>query len=205
MKPVSRRDFLKFTGLGAAFAAGTVGELLNSESGYAVEARPAEKLRILGATETTTVCCYCSVGCGGICSVADGKLVNFEGDPDNPLNRGGMCSKGIAQFNVLMTYDPETGELGENPGRVLKPLYRAKGATEWQEITWDKAIKDIARRVKDERDKSFIEKNEKGETVNRLETIACLGGAALDNEECAVYQKLARSLGVVYLEHQARI
>lgn len=205
MSKVSRRDFLKFTGLGAAFAAGSVGTLLNAESGHAAEATPAEKLRILGAKESTTICCYCSVGCGGLVSVVDGKMVNFEGDPDHPVNQGGMCSKGIAQFNVVMTYNPETGELEENPNRVTKPRYRAAGSSEWEEITWEKAITEIAKRVKDTRDRTFIEKDDKGVTVNRCEAIANMGGAALDNEECAPLSKFARALGVVFLEHQARI
>jgi formate dehydrogenase major subunit len=46
---------------------------------------------------------------------------------------------------------------------------------------------------------------EGGRRVNRTEGIACLGGASLDNEECYLYSKLARAMGVVFLEHQARI
>ena len=48
-------------------------------------------------------------------------------------------------------------------------------------------------------------KDDKGRVVNRTETLAGLGGAALDNEECYLWSKLARALGIVYLEHQARI
>ena len=55
------------------------------------------------------------------------------------------------------------------------------------------------------RDRYFIEKDAEGRTVNRLEAIASLGGAALDNEECSLITKAMRSLGLVYFEHQARI
>jgi formate dehydrogenase major subunit len=48
-------------------------------------------------------------------------------------------------------------------------------------------------------------KNAKGETVNRTEAIASVGSAALDNEECWVYQAMLRAMGLVYIEHQARI
>jgi formate dehydrogenase major subunit len=41
--------------------------------------------------------------------------------------------------------------------------------------------------------------------VNRLEAISSLGGAALDNEECSLIVKAMRALGLVYIEHQARI
>ncbi len=66
-------------------------------------------------------------------------------------------------------------------------------------------IEKIAKNVKESRDASFVEKNAKGQSVNRTEGIASVGSAAMDNEECYVYQKLLRSLGLVYIEHQARI
>jgi formate dehydrogenase major subunit len=42
-------------------------------------------------------------------------------------------------------------------------------------------------------------------TVNRTQAIAALGGAAHDNQECYLMQKLWRGLGLTYVEHQARI
>jgi formate dehydrogenase major subunit len=66
-------------------------------------------------------------------------------------------------------------------------------------------IEKIAENVKKSRDASFVEKNAKGQTVNRTDGIASVGSAAMDNEECYAYQKLLRSLGLVYIEHQARI
>jgi formate dehydrogenase major subunit len=50
-----------------------------------------------------------------------------------------------------------------------------------------------------------MEKNAQGQVVNRCNGIASVGSAALDNEECWLYQKFLRSLGIVYIEHQARI
>jgi formate dehydrogenase major subunit len=89
--------------------------------------------------------------------------------------------------------------------RLRKPLYRAAGASEWEEISWEEAIERIARKIKETRDQDFIVQDDEGRTVNRLEAIASLGGAALDNEECSLITKLMRSLGLVYIEHQARI
>jgi len=203
MRDVSRRDFLKISG--AAFAASSVAGLMNPSVGFAAEASETPALRIQGATETTSICCYCSVGCGSISSVVDGKLINFEGDPDHPSNRGGMCSKGVSQFNVVNIYDPANGELRTNPARLTKPKYRAPGSSEWEEVSWDWAMAEIAKRVKKTRDETFEEKNDKGVTVNRTQAIASLGGAALDNEECHSLSKFMRSLGLVYLEHQARL
>jgi len=66
-------------------------------------------------------------------------------------------------------------------------------------------IDKIARNVKKSRDESFTFKNAKGQVVNRTNGIASIGSAAMDNEECFIYQKFLRGLGLVYIEHQARI
>ena len=92
-----------------------------------------------------------------------------------------------------------------NPNRLQKVKYRAPGSSTWEEVDWHWAIETIARRIKDTRDKHFIETDSEGRAVNRLEAIASLGGAALDNEECSLIIKAMRSLGLVYIEHQARI
>jgi formate dehydrogenase major subunit len=129
-----------------------------------------------------------------IVSVRDGKVINIEGDPDHPINEGALCSKGSALFQVA-----------NNDLRLSKVKYRAPGASAWEEKSWDWTIERIAEKIKETRDATFQLTDKKGQTINRTEAIACLGGAALDNEECYSYSKFARSLGIVYLEHQARI
>ena len=89
--------------------------------------------------------------------------------------------------------------------RLRKVKYRAPGATKWTEVSWEDALAKIAQRVKKTRDAYFTETNAKGQRVNRLDAIASLGGAALDNEECYAWSKLTRALGMVFIEHQARI
>ena len=84
-------------------------------------------------------------------------------------------------------------------------MYRAPGANKWKEVEWDWAFDEIAQRIKKSRDETFVEKNAKGQVVNRCDGIASVGSAALDNEECYILQKWLRSLGLVYIEHQARI
>lgn len=93
----------------------------------------------------------------------------------------------------------------DNPWRLSKVLYRRPGGTDWEEKSWDWAINEIARRIKNTRDTTFVERDGSGRIVNRTEAIANLGGSALDNEECYLLSKLVRALGVVYLEHHARI
>ena len=199
---VSRRDFLKITG--GTLALGSV------SSGFSPGEAAAQELRIKNAKQTTTVCPYCSVGCSILIHTIDGKVVNVEGDPDSPINEGSLCPKGASLFQMV-----------NNETRLTKPLYRAPGALEWKEVEWEWALDQIARKVKDTRDKTFKsmakstvkEKKpdgtevdvEKDFIVNRTEGIAHVGSAAMDNEECYLMQKLVRSWGLVYIEHQARI
>jgi len=184
---VSRREFLKLSGA-------TAGGLL-LPSGAALAARRFPLHKSVG--ETPTICCFCAVGCGAIvASGPDGKVVNVEGDPDHPVNRGTLCSKGaaLAQLNL-------------DPGnrRLKTPLYRAPGSLEWEAVTWDWTIATIGRRIKDTRDKYFETLDSEDRVVNRLRAIASLGGAAHDSEECALIVKAMRALGLVFIEHQARI
>jgi formate dehydrogenase major subunit len=188
---LSRRGFLKLSGAGIGVAALT-------QLGFSTPAFAAgEALRISEAKESTTVCPYCSMGCSAIVSVMDGKVVGIEGLPDSPINRASLCSKGQSIYQVA-----------NNDRRLTKVRYRAPGGTEWEEKTWAEAIPAIARLIKDTRDATFVETEEingKKVIASRTEGIAHLGGAALDNEECQLASKFARGLGLVYVEHQARI
>jgi formate dehydrogenase major subunit len=96
-------------------------------------------------------------------------------------------------------------QLANSDRRVTKPMYRAPGASEWQEVEWDWALDEIAKRVQQTRDDNWIETEADGRLVRRTEAIAHVGSAALDNEECSLLIKALRSMGLVYIEHQARI
>ena len=180
----TRRQFLKGVTTGAA----ALGVL--SETGCA-PAAPALKTK--GATATTTVCPFCGVGCGQVVSTREGRVINIEGDPGHPISEGTLCSKGASAIQVV-----------NNSRRLKKVLYRAPGGKKWEEKNWDWALERIAAKVKETRDKTF-KTNINGKTVNRTEAIACLGGSALDNEEAYLLVKLMRALGLVYIEHQARL
>lgn len=199
---LSRRGFFKLTG--ATFAAGALAELFGPSNAFAADAVPV--LRIAGSKESPSICCYCSVGCGMVLSVDEkGELVNLEGDPDHPINRGALCSKGNAQFNIRNVYNPETGKLELNPYRQTKVKYRAPGSADWEEKDWEWAIEEIAKRVKASRDATYQAVDAAGVTVNRTTGIGQLGGAALDGEEAYAISKFARALGIVWIDHQARI
>lgn len=149
--------------------------------------------------ETITICPYDATGCGFIVAAENGNIVNLEGDPDHPINRGGACAKG-ASMAQLRTVD---GKL--NPRRLTKVQYRAPGARDWEEVPWDWAIDQIARRMKATRDAHWTATDDQGYVVNRTDAIASVGGSALDNEECYLLAKMLRALGLVYIEHHARI
>lgn len=186
---VNRRDFLKLTG--SAALGGTAVALGVDLS--PLEAH-AKRLRTKGAKQSTSICPYCAVGCGVIVSARRGKVVNIEGDPDHPINRGSLCAKGAGLYQVA-----------NNKNRLTRPLYRAPYSDKWQVKSWDWVLNRIADRVKKTRDASFVHKNAKGQVVNRTNGIAHVGSAALDNEECWILQGMMRALGLVYIEHQARI
>lgn len=198
---LSRRGFFKT--LGAAAAAGMAFELTTPSPALAVEYSPDWKL--VNTEEYTNICCYCAGGCGSLCSVRDGELINLEGDPDHPINQGGLCPKGQAMFQLRNIVDPQSGEVIKNPDRKTKPMVRRPGASDWEEISWEDAIKEIARKVKDTRDASFIETAEDGMTVNYTPAIASLGGSQQNSEEEYLILKLMRSLGVVAIDNQARV
>jgi anaerobic selenocysteine-containing dehydrogenase len=180
----TRRQFL------GGLTTGTVAIGALSQAGCGPAVPP---LKTLGATPTTTVCPFCGVGCGQVVSTQNGKVINIEGDPGHPVSEGTLCSKGAAAIQVV-----------NNPRRLQKVLYRKPGGTAWEEKTWEWALERIAARVKETRDKTF-KTTVDGRVLNRTEAMACLGGSALDNEEAYLLVKLMRALGLVYVEHQARL
>ena len=195
---LSRRDFLKVSGVGVGgiFLLGALDPKVSIPR--APEIIPL-KTKV---KETTTICCYCAVGCGAIVMTYEDGSFKIEGDPDHPINEGALCSKGQAlpQFHTV------DGE--DNPQRLRTPKVRRAGATDWEDISWDDALDEIARKIKTTRDENWLETVNVGGTsypVNRTDAIANFGGGELDNEECYLLVKMARALGLVYVEHCARI
>src|SRR6478736_4998318 len=154
----SRRTFLKSTLVGGVGISALGFDLAPA---YA----QTQSLKISRATETRSTCPYCSVSCGIIIYTLGDKaknaipaVVHVEGDPDHPINRGTLCPKGSSlQQDIL------------NDRRLLKPQVRRPGSDRWDDITWDQALDEISRKVKDTRDATFVATDPKGRTVNRCE------------------------------------
>jgi formate dehydrogenase major subunit len=156
-----------------------------------------QKLKLANVSEFTTSCNFCSCGCGMIAAVREGKLISIEGDYDHIVNRGSLCVKGISMFATHAS-----------PNRLTTPRYRAPGSDHWEDISWGDAISRVAQKIRKTRDATWIasEKvDDKLVPVNRTDAIGFLGGAQNTNEECYLFQKAARLLGLAYVEHQARL
>jgi formate dehydrogenase major subunit len=195
----NRRDFLRHS-VGGGFA---LGSLMGLGLDLRAAQRETSRFKFANTREVPSVCPYCAVGCSQLISVQGGKIVNIEGNPDSPVNRGTLCPKGAATY-----------QLAVNPNRITQVWYRAPGATEWDKTkTLDWAMNRIAELTQKARDATFRESWETTDPsgkpikkkVNHTLAIASLGGATNDNEWNYVQCKLMRALGVVYIENQARI
>jgi formate dehydrogenase major subunit len=192
MLQLTRRDLLKLGATGT----GAVG-VLGFDLTPAIAAK--QELRIAGAKEVHSLCPYCAVGCAVVAytrqdAKGHSQLLQIEGDPDSPVNEGRLCTKGATAM-----------QLAVSSRRVAKPLYRAPGSDQWQEISWDQMLDRLAQRIKESRDATFVTQDAKGNTVNRCDGIAFAGGATFSSEEGYFAAKLMRTLGVVHIEQQARV
>jgi formate dehydrogenase major subunit len=151
--------------------------------------------RIRDAKLFHSVCPYCAVGCSLNVYVKNGRVIDIEGNPDSPINRGTLCPKGASTFQYSI-----------NPNRQTHVLYRAPYSDHWERKSLDWVMERIAQRIKETRDRTFVERLDDGREVNHTLAIELLGGATLDVEENYLMKKLFNGgLGIVPIENQARI
>jgi formate dehydrogenase major subunit len=193
---ISRRQFFRVSG------AGLVGSSLVA-MGFSPTQALAEtrNFKLARTTETRSTCPYCSVSCGLVMYTLGDKaknvqssIIHVEGDPDHPVNRGTLCPKGAGVLDMI-----------HSANRVKYPQVREAGSAEWKRISWDEALTRVARHMKADRDANFIKANDKGVTVNRWNTTGFLMSSAASNESGYLSVKVARGLGMVALDTQARI
>jgi formate dehydrogenase major subunit len=192
----TRRQFMKLSASG-------IGATSLAALGFAPDRVLADvrEFKLAHTSQTRNTCPYCSVSCGVIMyglgdrsKNARTKIIHIEGDPDHPVNRGTLCPKGAALLDFV-----------NSPNRLKWPEYRAAGSDRWERVTWDWALDRIARLMKEDRDRNFVEKNEAGLTVNRWPTLGLLAASASSNESGYLTHKAFRSMGVVALDNQARV
>jgi formate dehydrogenase major subunit len=193
---MNRRHFFRVSG------AGLVGSSLVA-LGFSPTAALAEtrNFKLARTTETRSICPYCSVSCGLVMYTLGDKaknvkstIVHVEGDPDHPVSRGTLCPKGAGVLDMI-----------QSPNRVKVPAVREPGSNEWKRISWDEALTRIARHMKADRDANLVKTNAAGTTVNRWNTTGLLVSSAASNESGYLSVKVARGLGMVALDTQARI
>ena len=134
-------------------------------------------------TETHSTCNYCSWGCTVKLETKKGEVIRIEADEnyDIGINEGNLCAKGRFGHGII-----------HNDQRIENPLMNIGG--DFQEITWDEALRTIADRMQT--------------TVNRSgpNSLAAIGSEKLTNEENYLLQKLYRNiLGSNQLNNLANI
>jgi formate dehydrogenase major subunit len=193
---VTRRQFLKVTG--ATLAVSSLALVGFSPTPVLAEVR---QYKLARATEVRNTCPYCSVACGILMyglgdnsKNAESSIFHIEGDPDHPVNRGTLCPKGAGLIDFI-----------HSKSRLTHPEYRAPGSDKWQRISWDEALDKIAKLMKADRDANFVQKTSDGLTVNRWLSTGMLAASASSNETGYITHKLARSLGLLAFDNQARV
>jgi len=195
---ISRRGFLKATGVGVASTAlGAFG----FSAAEAAEVAHVRAYKLATTTETRNTCPYCSVACGVILySKGDlrkgqtAEITHIEGDADHPTNRGTLCPKGAALKDFV-----------HSKTRLQFPMLRKPGSDRFERVSWDEALDRVARLMKDDRDANFVTKNKDGVTVNRWTTVGFLGASATTNETAYATYKVVRSAGILAFDNQARV
>jgi anaerobic selenocysteine-containing dehydrogenase len=145
---MERRDFIKISALSGVVA--TL-EACRAPDKQLIRFVPEEELIPGIATWKPSVCTLCSAGCGLLVRVMQGEAEvvrhgqqglikmglakKLEGNPQHPVNQGKLCARGQAGLQVLY-----------HPDRITHPIKRtgARGSGEFQEITWDDAVKELS-------------------------------------------------------------
>jgi len=195
---ISRRGFLKATGVGVA---GTALGAFGFSAAEAAEVAHVRAFKLATTTETRNTCTYCSVACGVILyskgDLRKGEtavITHIEGDVDHPTNRGTLCPKGAALKDFV-----------HSKTRLQYPMVRKPGSDKFERVSWDDALNRVARLMKDDRDANFVAKNDKGVTVNRWLSVGFLAASATTNETAYATYKVVRATGMVSFDNQARV
>ena len=173
---LDRRAFLRQAGLGgaglAALGAIPLSTMRPAEAGPMDHTKPVQRVK--------NICTHCSVGCTVIAEVQNGVWVGQEPAWESPINRGTHCAKGAS-----------VRELVHGDRRIKYPMKLVNG--QWQRMSWDNAMTEIADKLMDTRQKS-------GPDATFL-----LGSAKFSNEGAYLFRKFAAFWGTNNVDHQARI
>lgn len=127
---ISRRKFLKLTGMGAAAAAVLTG--CGPAARYVVRRPYADMPEFNETGKSTyyaTTCRECPAGCGLILRTQEGRALKAEGNPAHPVSRGKICSRGLVGVQGLY-----------NPDRIKAPLKRAQRGAAGEAMEWEAGL-----------------------------------------------------------------
>ncbi len=153
---MNRRSFLQLIGLGGlSAAAGALFSKVTQLPGAKLipYVNPPEDVIPGVASYYNSLCTGCSAGCGIQVKTREHRVKKIEGNPDHPVNQGGLCSIGQALPQGLY-----------NPDRVMSPmkLTGSRGSGNYSEISWEEAIAEVSKRLGD------VKSNGKGSSVHLL-------------------------------------
>lgn len=130
---MTRRSFVKSAAaLGAACGLGI------AVADDLVKADPARAAASSEVKIVKTACRACIANCAVLAHVKDGRVIKLEGNPESPMSRGGVCAKGLSGIQALY-----------NPNRNKYPMKRVgeRGGNDWERMSWDDAITEIASNI----------------------------------------------------------
>ena len=130
---ITRRSFVKSAAaLGAACGLGVAvsDDLVNVDPAHADTGGDVKIVK--------TACRACIASCAVLAHVKNGRVIKIEGNPESPMSQGGLCAKGMAGIQALY-----------HPNRNKYPMRRVgeRGQNQWERITWDEAITEIATKL----------------------------------------------------------
>lgn len=217
---LTRRDFLKVAGAGAA-AVATMEPLMPAPAA-AITPDPGDTLSTYIST-----CPYCSAQCGQIVTVGQpsNKVYDIWGDPNSPTNRGGLCAKGAGSFQLVTNRRrigvPEHTAAVDGKDMTGTAFVR-KGNAAWTTIPLATAMTEIAGGSSGlGRDHAGLvairnagtSSNDGGKTNvpwdntpgRNATAVQFFGCSHMNNEANYTYRKLVADFGTSRVEHQARI
>jgi molybdopterin-containing oxidoreductase family iron-sulfur binding subunit len=101
---VSRREFMRISGVAAATAAMSGAACRNDVERIVPYVDRPEEVRIGLPQQYATTCPGCDTQCGVLVTTRAGRPVKLEGNPDHPVSKGGLCARG--QSSYMRLYDP---------------------------------------------------------------------------------------------------
>lgn len=204
----TRRDFLKLcAAIPAVLSLPSEGSPLLGSKTFS-KTLGEEKMAIYKmGRRIPSICVYCAGGCGVILTEVGGKVIEAEGDPYHPINKGSTCSKLAAYIQLI-----------NSERRLLRPMMRTnpnKGVDEdpgWVYISWDQALQIISEKVVEaiESHEYMHEEIVGGNIVQNYYRVGIdspvmwHGSSYWNNEECYLGKKIISLLGSTNVEHQAR-